>query len=34
MRERALLVGATLTIESSSGHGTTVKLVVPVQRQT
>jgi two-component system sensor histidine kinase UhpB len=34
MRERALLVGASLTIESTPGQGTTVRLVVPVQRQT
>jgi two-component system sensor histidine kinase UhpB len=30
MRERALLIGAKLTIESRPGHGTTVHLVVPV----
>jgi two-component system, NarL family, sensor histidine kinase UhpB len=30
MRERALLVGAELTIESRPGHGTTVRLSVPV----
>jgi two-component system, NarL family, sensor histidine kinase UhpB len=29
MRERALLVGGELTIESRPGHGTTVRLVVP-----
>ena len=29
MRERALLIGAELTIESRPGHGTTVRLVVP-----
>jgi two-component system sensor histidine kinase UhpB len=29
MRERALLVGAELTIESRPGHGTTVRLLVP-----
>ena len=29
MRERALLVGAELTIESRPGHGTTVRLSVP-----
>jgi two-component system, NarL family, sensor histidine kinase UhpB len=29
MRERALLVGAELTIESRPGHGTTVRLAVP-----
>jgi two-component system, NarL family, sensor histidine kinase UhpB len=29
MRERALLIGAKLTIESRPGHGTTVHLVVP-----
>jgi two-component system sensor histidine kinase UhpB len=29
MRERALLIGAKLTIESRPGHGTTVRLVVP-----
>lgn len=29
MRERALLVGGKLTIESRPGHGTTVRLVVP-----
>lgn len=31
MRERALLVGAALTIDSSPGNGTTVTLVIPVQ---
>jgi two-component system sensor histidine kinase UhpB len=31
MRERALLVGAELTIESRPGAGTTVRLVVPEQ---
>jgi two-component system, NarL family, sensor histidine kinase UhpB len=31
MRERALLVGAELTIESRPGHGTTVRLSVPSQ---
>ncbi len=30
MRERALLIGAKLTIESRPAHGTTVRLVVPV----
>jgi two-component system sensor histidine kinase UhpB len=30
MRERALLVGASLRIESEPGSGTTVRLVVPV----
>jgi len=30
MRERALLIGAELTIESRPGHGTTVRLTVPV----
>jgi two-component system sensor histidine kinase UhpB len=30
MRERALLIGAKLTIESRPGHGTTVRLVVPL----
>ncbi|MGN6256183.1 MAG: sensor histidine kinase [Solirubrobacterales bacterium] len=29
MRERALLIGADLTIESRPGHGTTVRLAVP-----
>jgi two-component system sensor histidine kinase UhpB len=29
MRERALLIGADLTIESRPGHGTTVRLTVP-----
>jgi two-component system sensor histidine kinase UhpB len=29
MRERALLVGGELTIESRPGHGTTVRLDVP-----
>jgi len=29
MRERALLIGAELTIESRPGHGTTVRLEVP-----
>lgn len=29
MRERALLIGAKLTIESRPGHGTTVRLVIP-----
>jgi two-component system, NarL family, sensor histidine kinase UhpB len=29
MRERALLIGAELTIESRPGHGTTVRLSVP-----
>jgi two-component system, NarL family, sensor histidine kinase UhpB len=29
MRERALLVGGRLTIESRPGHGTTVRLMVP-----
>ena len=28
MRERALLVGGELTIESRPGHGTTVRLTV------
>jgi two-component system sensor histidine kinase UhpB len=32
MRERALLIGAKLTIESRPGHGTTVRLTVPDQR--
>lgn len=32
MRERALLIGAELTIESRPGRGTTVHLVVPDQR--
>jgi two-component system sensor histidine kinase UhpB len=31
MRERALLIGAKLTIESRPGHGTTVHLMVPAQ---
>ncbi len=30
MRERALLIGAELTIESRPGHGTTVRLTVPL----
>lgn len=34
MRERALLVGAALTVESTPGRGTTVMLRVPVQRET
>jgi two-component system sensor histidine kinase UhpB len=29
MRERALLIGGELTIESRPGHGTTIRLVVP-----
>ena len=29
MRERALLIGGELTIESRPGHGTTVRLTVP-----
>jgi two-component system, NarL family, sensor histidine kinase UhpB len=29
MRERALLIGAELTIESRPGHGTTIRLTVP-----
>ncbi|HEY8810204.1 MAG TPA: sensor histidine kinase [Solirubrobacterales bacterium] len=29
MRERALLIGAELTIESRPGHGTTVRLAIP-----
>ena len=29
MRERALLIGAELTIESRPGHGTKVRLSVP-----
>jgi two-component system, NarL family, sensor histidine kinase UhpB len=33
MRERALLVGAELTIESRPGDGTTVRLSVPVSRE-
>ena len=33
MRERALLVGASLSIDSTPGHGTTVRLVVPVERE-
>lgn len=33
MRERALLIGAELTIESRPGEGTTVKLSVPVSRE-
>jgi len=32
MRERALLIGGELTIESRPGHGTTVRLTVPDQR--
>ena len=31
MRERALLIGADLTIESRPGHGTTVRLTVPAK---
>jgi two-component system sensor histidine kinase UhpB len=31
MRERALLIGGELTIESRPGHGTTVRLAVPHQ---
>jgi two-component system sensor histidine kinase UhpB len=31
MRERALLIGGELTIESRPGHGTTVRLIVPAQ---
>ncbi len=31
MRERALLIGGELTIESRPGHGTTVRLTVPAQ---
>lgn len=31
MRERALLVGGDLEIESRTGHGTTVRLTVPVR---
>jgi two-component system sensor histidine kinase UhpB len=31
MRERALLVGGELTIESRPGHGTTVRLTVPTR---
>ncbi len=33
MRERALLIGAELTIESRPGHGTTVRLTVPFSRE-
>jgi two-component system sensor histidine kinase UhpB len=33
MRERALLIGGELTIESRPGHGTTVRLVVPSQQR-
>jgi two-component system sensor histidine kinase UhpB len=33
MRERALLVGAELTIESRPGHGTTVRLQIPPLRE-
>ena len=29
MRERALLIGATLDVSSTTGEGTTVELVVP-----
>jgi two-component system sensor histidine kinase UhpB len=32
MRERALLIGAELTIESRPGHGTTVRLHIPPPR--
>lgn len=31
MRERAILVGGELDIESRSGHGTTVRLTVPIR---
>jgi two-component system, NarL family, sensor histidine kinase UhpB len=31
MRERALLVGAQLTIESRPGQGTEVRLTIPVE---
>jgi two-component system sensor histidine kinase UhpB len=30
MRERALLVGGALELESSPGHGTRVRLAVPL----
>jgi two-component system sensor histidine kinase UhpB len=33
MRERALLVGATLMIDTAPGQGTTVRLVVPIQEK-
>ncbi|MCB0830174.1 MAG: sensor histidine kinase, partial [Solirubrobacterales bacterium] len=33
MRERALLVGGELDIESRSGHGTTIRLTVPVRER-
>jgi two-component system sensor histidine kinase UhpB len=32
MRERALLIGAELTIESRPGHGTTVRLDIPASK--
>jgi signal transduction histidine kinase len=31
MRERALLVGATLEIRSRPGHGTVVRLTLPLR---
>jgi len=34
MRERAILVGGELDIESRTGHGTTVRLLVPVREET
>lgn len=34
MRERAALVGGNLEIESEEGHGTTVRLRVPLSRGT
>jgi two-component system sensor histidine kinase UhpB len=34
MRERALLVGGRLSIESQSGEGTEVRLVIPIEAET
>jgi two-component system, NarL family, sensor histidine kinase UhpB len=31
MRERAVIVGGELTIESSPGHGTTVRVTLPLR---
>jgi signal transduction histidine kinase len=31
MRERAELVGGTLTVDSQPGQGTTIRLVVPIE---
>ena len=33
MRERAILVGGDIDIESRTGHGTTVRLSVPVRER-